>query len=105
MNGTVTTVADFGVFVELQEGVEGLIHVSELSKSKGENSPSQFQVGDAIQARVLHVSPEDKKIGLSIRRLVEDSGKQVYGNYVNNRTEVKSNLGELLREGLKNLND
>ena len=105
VNGTVTTVADFGVFVELQEGVEGLIHVSELSKSKGENSPSQFQVGDAIQARVLHVSPEDKKIGLSIRRLVEDSGKQVYGNYVNNRTEVKSNLGELLREGLKNLNE
>ena len=68
---TVTNVTDFGVFVELEEGIEGLIHVSELSKDKGENPLSCFQVDDVIQASVINVSREDRKIRLSIRKLDE----------------------------------
>ena len=97
VTGTVTNVTDFGIFVELEEGIEGLIHVSELPKDKMENPLSRFQVDDVIQAKVVNVSREDKKIGLSIRKLEEESEKDILKNYLDNRQEATSNLGELLK--------
>jgi len=103
VTGTVTNVTDFGLFLELEEGVEGLVHVSEISKDKHGNPLSRFQVDDVIQAKVINVSREDKKIGLSIRKLEEGSEKDIYDNYLNNHKEATSNLGELLREEMMNL--
>jgi small subunit ribosomal protein S1 len=96
VRGTVTSVADFGIFVALEEGVEGLIHVSELPKAKGEDPLSQFQADDMVQAQVVNVSREDKKIGLTIRNMKADGEKDAYRDYVNNQTKATSNLGELL---------
>ena len=102
VTGTVTNVTDFGIFVELEEGIEGLIHVSELPKDKMENPLSRFQVDDVIQAKVVNVSREDKKIGLSIRKLEEESEKDILKTYLDNRQEATSNLGELLKEEMIN---
>jgi small subunit ribosomal protein S1 len=102
VTGTVTNVTDFGIFVELEEGIEGLIHVSELPKDKMENPLSRFQVDDVIQAKVVNVSREEKKIGLSIRKLEEESEKDILKTYLNNRQEATSNLGELLKVEMKN---
>ncbi len=98
ITGRVTNITDFGVFVELEEGIEGLIHVSELAKEKGGNPLSRFKVDDIIQAKVINVNRVDKKIGLSVRKLEEGDEKDVYHNYLNNRREATSNLGELLME-------
>jgi small subunit ribosomal protein S1 len=103
VTGTVTNVTDFGIFVELEEGIEGLIHVSELPKDKKGHSLSRFQVDDVIQAKVVNVSPEDKKIGLSIRKLEETSEKAAYTSYLNNHAGATSNLGDLLKEEMMNL--
>jgi len=103
VTGTVTNITDFGVFVELEEGIEGLIHVSELSKDKGSNPLSRFKVDDVIQAKVINVSRHDKKIGLSIRKLEESEEKEIYQSYLSNHKEATSNLGELLKEGMMNL--
>jgi small subunit ribosomal protein S1 len=103
VTGTVTNVTDFGVFLELEEGIEGLIHVSEISKDKQENALARFQVDDVIQAKVINVSREDKKIGLSIRKLEESGEKDHYRSYLNNREEATSNLGQLLSEKMMNL--
>ena len=103
VTGTVTNVTDFGIFVELEEGIEGLIHVSELPKDKKGHSLSRFQVDDVIQAKVVNVSPEDKKIGLSIRKLEETSEKAAYTSYLNNHGGATSNLGDLLKEEMMNL--
>ena len=73
VTGTVTSVTDFGVFVELEEGIEGLVHVSELPGSNGQDALSRFEPGDKIQVRVIDVSPEHKRIGLSVRSLAESS--------------------------------
>lgn len=100
VTGKVTSVAEFGVFVEVEEGVEGLVHVSELPGEKGDNPLSQFQMGDEIQAKVINVFPEEKRIGLSMRKLDE---AQDYKSYVNNQREATSNLGELLKQEFKNL--
>ena len=103
VTGTVTNVTDFGLFIELEEGIEGLVHISELGGDKKGNPLSQFQEDDVIQAKVINVSHKDKKIGLSIRKLTETSEKDIYSSYVNNRKEATSNLGELLREEMSNL--
>jgi small subunit ribosomal protein S1 len=103
VTGTVTNVTDFGLFLELEEGIEGLIHISEISNDKRGNPMSRFQVDDVIQAKVINVSREEKKIGLSIRKLEESSEKEILKSYLNNHQEATSNLGVLLREEMMNL--
>jgi small subunit ribosomal protein S1 len=103
VTGTVTNVTDFGLFLELEEGVEGLVHISEISKDKHGNPLARFQVDDVIQAKVLNVTRQEKKIALSIRKLEEGAEKDVYTSYLNNQQEATSNLGELLREEMMSL--
>jgi small subunit ribosomal protein S1 len=68
--GKVITLTDYGIFVELEEGIEGLVHVSEIDWIEKNIKPSKyFSVGDSIEAMVLKVNKEDKKISLSIRKL------------------------------------
>lgn len=103
VTGTVTNVTDFGLFLELEEGIEGLVHVSEIASDKRGNPLSRFQVDDVIQAKVLTVSREEKKIGLSIKKLDEGSEKEALRSYMDNSGEATSNLGDLLREEMTNL--
>jgi len=70
--GTVTKVTNFGVFVELQEGLEGLLHVSELSTKKIRSPDEVVHVGDRVEVTVLKVEPEDRKIGLSLIAAADD---------------------------------
>ncbi|MBU4426003.1 MAG: 30S ribosomal protein S1 [Proteobacteria bacterium] len=98
VSGTVTNVTDFGLFVELEEGIEGLIHVSQLPKGKQDNLLEGFQVKDEIQAEVVNVSKEDKRIGLSIRKLEESPERNIHKSYVNNQKQATSNIGNLLKE-------
>ena len=105
VTGTVTNVTDFGLFLELEEGIEGLVHVSEISSDKKGNPLSRFQIDDVIQAKVINVSREEKKIGLSIRKLDETSEKDILRGYLNTNQEATSNLGELLREEMMNFED
>jgi small subunit ribosomal protein S1 len=103
VTGTVTNVTDFGLFLELEEGIEGLVHISEIAAERRGNPLSRFQVDDVIQAKVLNVSREDKKIGLSVRKIEESSEKEILKNYIDNPKEATSNLGELLREEMMQL--
>ena len=103
VTGTVTNVTDFGVFVELEEGLEGLIHVSELSKDKSGNPLSRFNVDDVIQAKVINVSRGEKKIGLSIKRLEESEEREIYKSYTDSRNGATSNLGEILKKEMLGL--
>ena len=73
VEGTITNVTDFGVFVQLEEGIEGLVHVSEISREKVKTPVGMFNVGDTLKAMVINVSAEDRKIGLSLKAL-EDGG-------------------------------
>ncbi len=75
VEGEITNVTDFGVFVKLEEGIEGLVHVSEISKDKVKTPVGMYKVGDKLKAIVINVSPKDRKIGLSIKTL-ESDGEQ-----------------------------
>ena len=63
--GKVTKLTNFGVFVELEPGLEGLLHISELADHKVESPEEVVKVGDEIEVKVLRVDPADRKIGLS----------------------------------------
>jgi len=73
VRGTVTRVTDFGAFVELEPGVEGLIHLSEMSWSKKARKPSDVvKPGDSVEAVVLHVSPGERRISLGLKQALGD---------------------------------
>ena len=67
--GKATKLTNFGVFVELEPGLEGLLHISELADHKVESPEDIVKVGDEIEVKVLRVDPADRKIGLSRKRL------------------------------------
>ncbi len=73
VNGVVTNITDFGLFVEVQEGIEGLVHVSEISNKKIKSPSELYKEGETIEAKVIHVSAEERRLGLSIKQLKEES--------------------------------
>jgi len=81
VEGEITNVTDFGVFVKLEEGIEGLVHVSELSKDKVKTPVGMYQVGDTLKAIVINVSSKDRKIGLSVKTLEGDGEKAAADSY------------------------
>ena len=69
VKGTVTKITNFGVFVGLEDGLEGLLHISELADHKVENPEEVVKVGEEIEVKVLRVDPDERKIGLSRKRV------------------------------------
>lgn len=99
--GKVTNVTDFGAFVELEEGIEGLVHVSEISREKVEKPSDVLKVGDTLSAVVLHIDPHDRRIGLSIKGLKEKAEKAEIEKYISNQGSTSHNLGKLIQEEME----
>ncbi len=68
VHGKVTKITNFGVFVELEEGLEGLLHISELADHKVESPQEIVKAGDEVDVKILRVDTGDRKIGLSLKR-------------------------------------
>jgi small subunit ribosomal protein S1 len=101
IKGKVSSVTDFGVFLEIEEGIEGLVHVSELSHEKLATPKGFANTGDELEAVVLSVDPSERKIALSIKNLQAALDKAEMAAYMESQGEATSNLGDLLKEGLK----
>jgi small subunit ribosomal protein S1 len=102
IKGQVTSVPDFGVFVRIDEGVEGLIHVSQLSSERVDKPSSLYKVGDEIEAEVVSIDLADRKIGLSVRALRRSEERQEMESYLKREKEggrfsFESLLGDELR--------
>jgi len=103
VKGKITNVTDFGIFVEVEEGIEGLVHVSEISKEKVNTPVGLYNVGDVLETKVISVSAKDRKIGLSIKAMSEDSGEMKLDEYKKQQaSSAPSTLGDLLKEELVN---
>lgn len=82
ISGTVSRLADFGAFVELFPGVDGLIHLSELSWDKKIRKPGDLlKIGDRVDAVVLQVNPADKRIGLGYKQALGDPWAEIPEKY------------------------
>lgn len=97
VKGKATSVTDFGVFLEIEEGIEGLIHVSELSQEKVESPKDVVSVGDELEAAVLNVDTVDRKIALSIKQLTQHKEKAEVQEFLGAQKQATSNLGALLQ--------
>ncbi len=97
IRGRVTSVTDFGVFLEIEEGIEGLIHVSELSREKVESPRDFAKPGDLLEAVVLSIDGVDRKIALSIKHLDEHKENAEVREFLGAQKEATSNLGALLQ--------
>ena len=101
LEGVVTKILDFGAIVELQADIEGLIHISEISMEKVENVSSHLSEGEKVRSKVISLIPEERKIGLSIKRLLEFEQSEEYSEFMKDQSSGSStNLGELIAEKL-----
>ncbi|MBX4215865.1 S1 RNA-binding domain-containing protein [Candidatus Parcubacteria bacterium] len=79
IEGSVTGIVDFGVFVKIEEGLEGLVHISEIDWGLVEDPKSLFKMGDKVKAKVIEI--KDGKISLSIKALKENPWKEAAEKY------------------------
>ncbi|WP_291318375.1 30S ribosomal protein S1 [Desulfonatronospira sp.] len=104
VRGKITNITDFGLFVEVEEGIEGLVHVSEMSRKKIKNPKEFFSEGQEIQAKVIHVSADERRLGLSVKQHLEEEEKKsapVDQRSKNGSAAPGSNLGDLIRQKLE----
>ena len=88
VSGVVTSVADFGVFVDIGDGVEGLIHVSQLSTERVEKPSAFFKSGDPVEAVVVSVDPQERRIALSVRALHDAEEREEVDAYLRREREA-----------------
>ncbi|MEE9465935.1 MAG: 30S ribosomal protein S1, partial [Candidatus Neomarinimicrobiota bacterium] len=95
ISGKVVSMTNYGAFVEIEKGVEGLVHVSEMSWTRHVRHPSEmFTLGQAIEAKILNVDTADRKISLGIKQLQPDPWDQI---------EEKYHVGSLQKGHVRNL--
>ena len=97
VEGFVTSITDFGVFVELEEGIEGLIHLSELDSSKGKHPSEVFSIDERVKATVIHLDEKEKRIGLSMKALKKvEEKKEIEDFSTKEESRALSTLGDFL---------
>jgi len=96
VEGKVVRMTNFGAFVELDEGIEGLIHVSEFDDTHGQEKVD-LQVGETYQMKIIKLSPAERKIGLSIRALKSDEFRSDWEAYQETTGTGEATLGEHIR--------
>ncbi|MBN8549259.1 MAG: 30S ribosomal protein S1 [Deltaproteobacteria bacterium] len=97
VEGTISSITDFGLFVEIEEGVEGLIHNSQLGVDKSENIQEMFKVGSRIESEVTNIDREERRISLSIKAIKRRSEKDQMAEFMEDNSTAVT-FGDLLRQ-------
>lgn len=100
VTGKITNFTDFGIFMEIEEGIEGLVHISEISQKRVKTSSELYNVGDTVSAVVKSIDPKSKKIRLSIKEMEAPAPTPAPASnqYINNTENVGSNLSKALAD-------
>jgi small subunit ribosomal protein S1 len=103
VKGPITSITDFGVFVEIEEGIEGLVHVSQISNERVDKPSQHFHVGEEIEAEVTNIDPREKKIGLSVRALRRSEERAEMESYLSREGEQgRFSLEDVMSRELQN---
>ncbi len=99
VTGKVVRLTDFGAFVEVEEGIEGLIHVSEMSEERVEQPKDVLSVGDVVKAKIIKMDAAEQKVGLSIKAVLQDLTQEELRAYMESQQrDSGSTLVDALRE-------
>jgi len=95
-------ITDFGVFVEIVPGIEGVVFTSELDEKKIEKPSDDFSVGEERNAKIIRLNPKAKKISLSFKQAQFDIQKQEFQKFMDSQDD-RMTLGDIMKDQLKNL--
>ena len=101
VTGKVVRMTNFGAFVELEEGIEGLCHASELDEKHVEKPTEFLNIGQEIEMRVIKLNLQEKKIGLSLKAMKEDDPRLEFTSYMASADSGNASMGERLGEQLQ----
>lgn len=98
--GTVVRMEPFGAFIRLAPGVDGMVHVSQISEKRIGKPDEVLTIGQEVQAKILKIDSENRKISLSLREVGEDQNKQEMEQFLNSQADgnIGQNLGELFKQ-------
>lgn len=99
--GKVSKIADFGIFVELDGGVEGLIHISEAGLDQQAKLEEKFKLGDEVTAKIIKVDREERKIALSLRDHQSDNDRKQVDEYHSTQGTLDQSLGRAVKQSRK----
>ncbi|HEY6553501.1 MAG TPA: 30S ribosomal protein S1 [Vicinamibacteria bacterium] len=97
VEGKIVRLTNFGAFVELAEGIEGLVHVSELDEKRIEKPEEHFKPGDSYPMKIIKVQEGEKKIGLSLKAVKQDESQRELATYRESQPSDRLTLGDAFR--------
>lgn len=97
VSGVVSGVVPFGLFIKIDDDVEGLVHISEVSRSRIENLEDQYKIGDKVNAEVLGIDVERKRLSLSIKKYDFVLEKEELNRVLNDAGSKKATLGDFIK--------
>ena len=95
VRGKITKFANFGAFIELEDGIEGLIHISELSTENVSKPEDAVSIDQEVEAKIIRIDTSERKIGLSIRSLAEDKEQGEIDEYLESQGELDTSIKAL----------
>lgn len=103
IQGKIIKLTDFGAFMEIEPGFDGLIPMGELAEKRIAKAEEAVQVGDIVTVKILHIDMKRKRISLSITKVQKDAEVAEYNNYMADREEAGATVGDAVGDELKNL--
>jgi small subunit ribosomal protein S1 len=98
VKGMITNITDFGIFLEIEEGIEGLVHVSEIAEDKAQNLKDFAKVGEPLEVLIISIDKRNRKIGLSLRELRQAQEEFAMKGYLaQQESSPNATLGDVLR--------
>lgn len=100
ITGKIVKILNYGAFLKLEEGVEGLVHISQISTEHIKNPSEKLKVGDVVQAKIINIDEKEKKIGLSLKAIEEEKNKLVENAIVEkyNNESFNVTIGDLIKK-------
>ncbi|MDI6827696.1 MAG: 30S ribosomal protein S1, partial [Armatimonadota bacterium] len=103
IKGRISRLVPFGAFVRLEDGIEGIIPNVELSRKRVKKPEDVVRVGDNVEARIIELKPDERRMTLSIRHILEEKDKKEYESYRSGKDEGRMTLGDLIGDKLQEL--
>ncbi len=100
VRGKIVNITNFGAFAKLEEGVEGLIHISELDEKHVDNPQEVVSIGDELDLKVISLDPEERRIGLSLKEAKTDQERAIVNQYMEDSHSDKTTLADLLDKNI-----
>ncbi len=100
VRGTVTQLANFGAFARIEDGIEGLIHVSELADERVTHPKQVVKEGEDLLLRIIRIDPQRRRMGLSLRRALDTPDAELIGVFGEGIVEEKERIIQELRDAL-----